>query len=88
MSFQFDQSQLMLASAEYYQLGLSHPIMQTYYNILVSVAKMMGADDKIAKKDMKDLLEFEIELAKVVLLFDGTVKCSIKTYISRIFSAS
>ena len=41
--------------------------MQTYYNILVSVAKMMGADDKIAKKDMKDLLEFEIELAKVML---------------------
>ena len=70
----------MLASAEYYQLGLSHPIMQTYYNILVSVAKMMGADDKIAKKDMKDLLEFEIELAKVVLLFDGTGKCS-KIYI-------
>ena len=69
-SFQFDQSQLMLASAEYYQLGLSHPIMQTYYNILVSVAKMMGADDKIAKKDMKDLLEFEIELAKVPIIFD------------------
>ena len=59
----------MLASAEYYQLGLSHPIMQTYYNILVSVAKMMGADNKIAKKDMKDLLEFEIELAKVILMF-------------------
>ena len=76
----------MLASAEYYQLGLSHPIMQTYYNILVSVAKMMGADDKIAKKDMKDLLEFEIELAKVVLLFDGTGKC--KTYIWWIFAAS
>ena len=62
---QFDQSQLMLASAEYYQLGLSHPIMQTYYNILVNVATMMGADIQIAKKDMKDLLEFEIELARV-----------------------
>ena len=55
----------MLASAEYYQLGLSHPIMQTYYNILVNVATMMGADIQIAKKDMKDLLEFEIELARV-----------------------
>ena len=65
MFLQFDQSQLMLQSAEYYQLGLSHPIMQTYYNILVNVATMMGADVQIAKKDMKDLLEFEIELAGV-----------------------
>ena len=55
----------MLASAEYYQLGLSHPIMQTYYNILVNVATMMGAGSHTAKRDMKDLLEFEIQLAEV-----------------------
>ena len=55
----------MLASAEYYQLGLSHPIMQTYYNILVNVATMMGANSHTAKRDMKDLLEFEIQLAEV-----------------------
>ena len=60
-----DQSQLMLASAEYYQLGLSHPIMQTYYNILVNVATMMGAGSHTAKRDMKDLLEFVIQLAEV-----------------------
>ena len=64
---QFDQSQLMLASAEYYQLGLSHPIMQTYYNILVNVATMMGAGSHTAKRDMKDLLEFEIQLAEVCI---------------------
>ena len=57
----------MLASAEYYQLGLSHPIMQTYYNILVNVATMMGAGSHTAKRDMKDLLEFEIQLAEVCI---------------------
>jgi hypothetical protein len=32
-TFQFDQSDLLLPSAEYYVLGLGHPIMQTYYNL-------------------------------------------------------
>ena len=57
---QFDQSDLMLHSAEYYQLGLNHSIMHIYYNILVKVATMMGADMQRAQKDMKDLLKFEI----------------------------
>ena len=56
---------LMLMSAEYYQFGLNHPIMQTSYNILVNVAINRAADNPIAKTDMKDLLEFEIELARV-----------------------
>ena len=55
----------MLQSAEYYQLGLGHPIMQTYYTILVKVATMMGADMQTAKHDMKDLLKFETDLAGV-----------------------
>ena len=55
----------MLQSAEYYQLGLNHPIMQTYYNILVNVATMMGADTQTAKIDMENLLKFEIKLAGV-----------------------
>ena len=55
----------MLHSAEYYQLGLNHSIMHTYYNILVKVATMMGADKQRAQKDMKDLLKFEIKLAGV-----------------------
>ena len=59
----------MLQSAEYYQFGLGHPIMQTYYNILVQVATMMGADDQTAKSDMKDLLKFEIELARVICTY-------------------
>ena len=68
----------MLASAEYYQLGLSHPIMQTYYNILVNVATMMGANSHTAKRDMKDLLEFEIRLAEVCI--DGEILIYLLVY--------
>jgi hypothetical protein len=56
---------LLLPSAEYYQLGLGHPIMQTYYNLLVNVATLLGADRSRAKREMKELIEFESELASV-----------------------
>jgi membrane metallo-endopeptidase-like protein 1 len=55
----------LLPSAEYYLLGLGHPIMQTYYNLLVNVATLLGADRNRAKREMKELIEFEIELAAV-----------------------
>ena len=64
-SFQFDQSDLLLPSSEYYLLGLGHPIMQTYYNLLVNVATLLGAERNRAKREMKELIEFEIELASV-----------------------
>jgi hypothetical protein len=66
---QFDQSDLLLPSAEYYLLGLGHPIMQTYYNLLVNVATLLGAERNRAKREMKELIEFEIELAAVSLVF-------------------
>ena len=66
---QFDQSDLMLPSLEYYQLGFNHPIIQSYYNVLLNVATLLGADPKIAKKEMKELIEFEMNLASVRLLF-------------------
>ena len=62
---QFDQSDLLLPSAEYYQLGLNHPIIQSYYNVLINVATLLGADPAKAKKDMKELIEFEMHLADV-----------------------
>ena len=39
---QFDQSDLLLPSAEYYQLGFNHPIMQSYFNVLMNVATLLG----------------------------------------------
>ena len=62
---QFDQSDLLLPSAEYYQLGFNHPIIQSYYNVLFNVATLLGADPALAKREMKDLIEFEMNLASV-----------------------
>ena len=61
---------MLLPSAEYYLLGLGHPIMQTYYNLLVNVATLLGADRNRAKREMKELIEFEIELASVCIKFN------------------
>ena len=52
--------------------------MQTYYNILVNVATMMGANSHTAKRDMKDLLEFEIRLAEVCI--DGKILIYLLVY--------
>ena len=55
----------MLPNTEYYLLGFEHPIIQTYYKILVDVSMLLGAEEVTAKKDMRDLIEFEVKLAKV-----------------------
>ena len=62
---QFDQSDLFLPSMDYYKLGFNHQIMQTYYNMLIDVSTILGADPDLAKKDMKDLIDFETEVASV-----------------------
>ena len=64
---QFDQSDLLLPSAEYYQLGFNHPIIQSYYNVLVNVATLLGADPALASREMKDLIEFEMNLASIMI---------------------
>ena len=65
--FQFDQSDLLLPSADYYQLDFTHPIIKAYYEVLVNVASLLGADPNAAQTEMKDLIEFEMNLASVIL---------------------
>ena len=62
----------MLPNIEYYLLGFEHPIIQTYYKILVDVSMLLGAEETLAKKDMRDLIDFEMKLAKVILGGDKT----------------
>ena len=66
--FQFDQSDLLLPSSEYYKLGFHHPIIQTYYKLLVDVAILLGAERTNAMTEMKKLIEFETQLAEVNML--------------------
>ena len=67
--FQFDQPSLFLPSAEYYELGFNHPIIQAYYNVLLNVATLLGAEPLAAKREMKDLIEFEMNLASVSFFY-------------------
>ena len=63
--FQFDQSDLVLPSVEYYKLPKEHPILKAYYTLLVDLAMSLGADKATAKAEMLDMLQFETDLSKV-----------------------
>ena len=39
--------------------------MKAYNEVLVNVATLLGADPNAAKTEMKDLIEFEMNLASV-----------------------
>jgi len=57
-----DQASLGL-SREYLINGLEDHDVNSYYNYMVSVAVLLGADRKTAEKELKESLEFEIKLA-------------------------
>jgi len=63
---QFDQSDLVLPSAEYYHQGINHPIMKAYKEILVNVGELLGADRATAEHDMQQVIDFEIQLSKIM----------------------
>jgi len=60
--WKIDQPSLGL-SREYLTKGFDDKDVQLYYRYMVESAKLLGADEETAKKDMKDALLFEIALA-------------------------
>lgn len=69
------------AGRENIMQGLDGEVVKAYYNYLVDVAIIFGADKSTAEKEIKDAVDFEINLTKVsfkkgfyqitlVLLFD------------------
>eukprot|EP00090_Calanus_glacialis_P020602 TRINITY_DN3177_c0_g1_i1.p1 TRINITY_DN3177_c0_g1~~TRINITY_DN3177_c0_g1_i1.p1 ORF type:complete len:763 (-),score=121.64 TRINITY_DN3177_c0_g1_i1:74-2362(-) len=57
-----DQASLGM-SREYLINGFEDDDVTSYYNYMVSVAELLGADRKVAEKELKESLLFEIELA-------------------------
>ena len=51
----------------YLKKGLDDPIVQTYYQLLVKLAVLFGANKKRAEKEMKAAVELEIKLAEFTL---------------------
>lgn len=64
MFLQLDQASLGL-SREYLSKGLDDKIVQAYYSYMVDIAAILGADKTRAKTELKESLEFEMELANV-----------------------
>uniref|UniRef100_A0A336JZW6 CSON009745 protein n=1 Tax=Culicoides sonorensis TaxID=179676 RepID=A0A336JZW6_CULSO len=50
---------------EYLMKGFEEMHVTSYYQYMVEVALLLGADKKIAEEELKKSLEFEIELAKI-----------------------
>merc|ERR1712088_867660 len=57
-----DQASLGM-SREYLINGFEDDDVRSYYNYMVSVAELLGADKKVAEEELKESLLFEIELA-------------------------
>lgn len=45
--------------------GMEHPKVKAYYEFMVDAAVIFNANRSIAKLELLDTLQFEIELAKV-----------------------
>lgn len=54
-----------MSSRDYYMKGFDDPTVLAYEDFAVNVAILFGASSTVAKKDMRDVVEFEIKLANV-----------------------
>ena len=52
----------------YLSKGLDDPVVKAYYTYMVDLTVALGADPKIAKKEMFESLNFEIAIADVCIL--------------------
>lgn len=59
-----DQASLGL-SREYLNRGFSDKLVQAYYEYMVDLAVILGANKARAEVELKESLEFEIKLANV-----------------------
>lgn len=60
---QLDQPELGMNHRDYFMKGLNDARIQAYEEFAVSLAIVFGANTSTAKKDMREMIEFEIKLA-------------------------
>lgn len=61
-----DQASLGL-SREYLSKGINDKIVKAYFNYMVDIATILGADRDFAEKELMESLEFEMKLANISL---------------------
>lgn len=64
LCLQLDQASLGL-SREYLNRGFSDKLVQAYYEYMVDIAVLLGAERARAQTELKDSLHFEMKLANV-----------------------
>lgn len=84
--FQLDQASLGL-SREYLNRGFSDKLVLAYYDYMVDIAALLGADRARAEVELKDSLQFEMKLANVSKLLYIFV-LYLYTYIFVLYSAA
>lgn len=56
-----------MPSRDYYLRGIGDEDVQIYEKFAVDVAMMFGASEPQARRDMREMVELEIELANVTM---------------------
>lgn len=56
-----------MPSRDYYLRGIGDEDVQIYEKFAVDVAMMFGASESQARRDMREMVELEIELANVTM---------------------
>lgn len=62
---QFDQTSLGLPTRDYFLLESNRPYLDAYKEYMRTIINLLGADLESAKHTTKEIIDFEIELAKV-----------------------
>ncbi|XP_045161647.2 neprilysin-like [Mercenaria mercenaria] len=60
-----DQPEFGLPGRLYYLLDFLLPVREAYITLAVSVAKLFGADSDVADKEMREVLDLEIDIANI-----------------------
>ena len=63
---QFDQPTLLLDGRDVYLQGDSEVLLDAYRKYATDVTTALGANPMSASEQMKDMVDFEIELARVI----------------------
>ncbi|ESO88297.1 hypothetical protein LOTGIDRAFT_219386 [Lottia gigantea] len=62
---EFDQSSFGLPGRDYFLHDRNDSMLKAYEEVAIKVAVLMGADPSTAESDMKDMVDFEIQLANI-----------------------
>ena len=81
--FQLDQSQLGLPSRDYYLQSSNVDDLDAYRTYIIELAVLLGADRDYARKEADKIVDFEIQLANVIILLISFNNNNFKTFLKK-----